>query len=273
MGFDQTYDEMLHNEFGSSGATLRRRCRARRRLTRSAARACAEVGAERRLHGSPSCRARRSHDASVDGSPPGLPRRRDPRRRGRAGPMARGRRGLSRYRNAAMVGAGGLTCAAIGAFLGGLGGYFTVNPAAAHPLASAAGPNQQLATAVDQAYRVASQRRLGGRHHGVVLVAVGRARARRRPAAVAHDVGLGQPLGLGSPATATSQPGLGAVGSGSGSGGLGLGLGCTTAERPGCRVHPRQRHERPRQSRLRLERSDRRGGRAPAEPQRRRRPT
>src|SRR6202035_1360868 len=41
-----------------------------------------------------------------------------------------------RYRNAAMVGAGGLACAAVGAFLGGLGGYFTIAPAAAHPLAS-----------------------------------------------------------------------------------------------------------------------------------------
>ena len=47
-----------------------------------------------------------------------------------------GPRGLARYRNAAMVGAGGLACAAVGAFLGGLGGYFTIAPAAAHPLAS-----------------------------------------------------------------------------------------------------------------------------------------
>jgi hypothetical protein len=44
--------------------------------------------------------------------------------------------GLARYRNAAMVGAGGLACAAVGAFLGGLGGSFTIAPAAAHPLAS-----------------------------------------------------------------------------------------------------------------------------------------
>ncbi len=47
-----------------------------------------------------------------------------------------GPRGLARYRNAAMVGAGGLACAAVGAFLGGIGGSFTIAPAAAHPLAS-----------------------------------------------------------------------------------------------------------------------------------------
>ena len=40
--------------------------------------------------------------------------------------------GFGRYRNAALVGAGGLACAAVGALLGGLGGYFTVAPAAAH---------------------------------------------------------------------------------------------------------------------------------------------
>ena len=52
-----------------------------------------------------------------------------------------GPRGLARYRNAAMVGAGGLACAAVGAFLGGLGGYFTIAPAAAHPLASSVSPD------------------------------------------------------------------------------------------------------------------------------------
>jgi len=69
-----------------------------------------------------------------------------------------GPRGLARYRNAAMVGAGGLACAAVGAFLGGLGGYFTVNPAAAHSVASSSSgaPDQPLAAAVNQAYRAAA---------------------------------------------------------------------------------------------------------------------
>ena len=70
----------------------------------------------------------------------------------------RGRGGSRVYRNAAMVGAGGLACAAVGAFLGGLGGYFTVNPAAAHSVASSSSgsPDQPLAAAVNQAYRASA---------------------------------------------------------------------------------------------------------------------
>lgn len=45
-------------------------------------------------------------------------------------------RGLQRYRTAGLVGAGGLACAAAGALLGGLGGYFTISPAVAHPVAA-----------------------------------------------------------------------------------------------------------------------------------------
>ncbi len=58
-----------------------------------------------------------------------------------------GPRGLARYRNAAMVGAGGLACAAVGAFLGGLGGAFTISPAAAHPLASSTAEDPLTAAA------------------------------------------------------------------------------------------------------------------------------
>ena len=64
-----------------------------------------------------------------------------------------GPRGLSRYRNAVMVGAGGLACAGIGAFFGGLGGTFTVNPAAAHSVASSSAQDRPLAAAVNEAYR------------------------------------------------------------------------------------------------------------------------
>ena len=53
-----------------------------------------------------------------------------------------GPRGPARYRNAAMVGAGGLACAEVGAFLGGLGGSFSTAPAAAHPMASSTTTNQ-----------------------------------------------------------------------------------------------------------------------------------
>jgi hypothetical protein len=44
--------------------------------------------------------------------------------------------GLARYRTAALVSAGGLAAATAGAFLGGLGGYFTVSPASGSPLTS-----------------------------------------------------------------------------------------------------------------------------------------
>ena len=121
-----------------------------------------------------------------------------------------------------MVGAGGLTCAAIGAFLGGLGGYFTINPAAAHPLGSTAEPSQQLATAVDQAYRVASRGGAadadtasfsspsGGFAHGV------------DPLHWLTTSGSDNVALAGAPATVTDLPGLGGAGSG------GLSLGCTT---------------------------------------------
>jgi hypothetical protein len=43
---------------------------------------------------------------------------------------------LTRYRSAALVGAGGLACATAGAFLGGLGGYFNLSPAGTHSVTS-----------------------------------------------------------------------------------------------------------------------------------------
>ena len=58
-------------------------------------------------------------------------------------------RGLARYRNAALVGAGGLACAAVGGLLGGVGGYFNISPAEAHPVAAAA-QDLPLGTAADQ---------------------------------------------------------------------------------------------------------------------------
>ena len=51
----------------------------------------------------------------------------------------------SRDRNAAMVGAGGLACAAAGALLGGIGGSFTIAPAATHSVASTSGEGSPAA--------------------------------------------------------------------------------------------------------------------------------
>ena len=121
---DEMYDEMLRGEFSSRGkhaaadGDSRRRPR-RRRGTRPRRHVAAST---RRSTTSSKCRRCR----------------RPPRQRRAEG---EGPRGLARYRNAAMVGAGGLACAAVGAFLGGLGGYFTIAPAAAHPLASSTSPD------------------------------------------------------------------------------------------------------------------------------------
>jgi hypothetical protein len=60
------------------------------------------------------------------------------------------RAGLARYRSAALVAAGGLACATVGALLGGLGGYFTLSPAGAHAVTSSS-RDLPLSSAVDSA--------------------------------------------------------------------------------------------------------------------------
>ena len=131
---DEMYDEMLRGEFRSRGKHAA--------PDTAAAAGCAGPPARharRRGGRSASQRVRGAGGAAV--AP--LPWRRHAE--------SEGPRGLARYRNAAMVGAGGLACAAVGAFLGGLGGAFTISPAAAHPLASATTPDQSAAAAAEQA--------------------------------------------------------------------------------------------------------------------------
>jgi hypothetical protein len=224
MGFDQTYDEMLWNEFGPGGRD-------------AADTAPAPADAGRAPGPSPSSTALDAPVVSeVATVVPALTLGQDaPPSRAvhsvfRANeicaaeevpPDAEGPRGLSRYRNAAMVGAGGLTCAAIGAFLGGLGGYFTVNPAVAHPLASSPGSNQPLATAVDQAYRVASH---GDSADGALVSfssPSGSLAQSTDPLQWLTTSGSNNLAVSDAPATVLNLPGLG-----SGSGGLGL--GCAT---------------------------------------------
>jgi hypothetical protein len=96
MSFDEMYDEMLHGEFSSRGKHQAKAVAAEPELTQSASRG--------------------RHAAAEE-------------------PATERPRGLQRYRTAGLVGAGGLACAAAGAFLGGLGGYFTISPAAAHGVA------------------------------------------------------------------------------------------------------------------------------------------
>jgi hypothetical protein len=100
MSFDEMYDEMLHDEFSSRG----------KHQAQDQA-----VTAEPELVESTS----RGRHAAAD----------EPE-------AVEGPRGFQRYKTAALVGAGGMACAAAGAFLGGLGGYFAISPAAAHALAA-----------------------------------------------------------------------------------------------------------------------------------------
>ena len=58
-----------------------------------------------------------------------------------------------------MVGAGGLACAGVGAFLGGLGGSFTVNPGTARPPVSSTSSDQEMAAAANQAQQDAGSAR------------------------------------------------------------------------------------------------------------------
>ncbi len=102
MSFDEMYDEMLHDEFSSRG----------KHQAKTAA-----VEAEPAPVQSTS---RGRHAAAEEAGTDSVERP----------------RGFQRYRTAALVGAGGMACAAAGAFLGGLGGYFTISPAAAHAVAS-----------------------------------------------------------------------------------------------------------------------------------------
>jgi hypothetical protein len=121
MSFDEMYDEVLHDEFSSAGKH------------QAKAAPIVAVPAE--------AVARARHAAVVE---PAVEADERPR-------------GFQRYRTAALVGAGGMACAAAGAFLGGLGGYFTISPAAAHPVASPTiTQDLPLAQAVNNAAHVAS---------------------------------------------------------------------------------------------------------------------
>ena len=110
MGFDEMYDEMLHGEFSSHG-----------KHAAKAAVETAPVAVATEVRGKHAVAEAPAVDAAGTGQ---------------VAEVADRPRGFQRYRTAALVGAGGMACAAAGAFLGGLGGYFTISPAAAHPLAS-----------------------------------------------------------------------------------------------------------------------------------------
>jgi hypothetical protein len=118
MSFDELYDEMLSLEFSSRG----RHAKAEDPADPAGAVAAVMAG-EVAVHAR---HAKADALDMVDGS--SEPATADGEHERPSG--------LARYRTAALVGAGGLACATVGAFLGGLGGYFTVSPAGAHAVAS-----------------------------------------------------------------------------------------------------------------------------------------
>ena len=179
-----------------------------------------------------------------------------------------GPRGLARYRNAAMVGAGGLACAAVGAFLGGLGGYFTVNPAAAHSLAASTTPDQTLAGAADQAH--------GGETAVLDSVAVGSASLSSLSGSLTRGTAplqwlvssSGSGAGVPGAVTLADLPGGAASGLGAGTG-TGSGLGSRERprlgllgyrERPRADLSPEHRHRGAGQPRYGDERPQRPAG-------------
>ena len=111
-----------------------------------------------------------------------------------------GPRGLARYRNAAMVGAGGLACAAVGAFLGGLGGSFTISAGSGTPsgLLDCGGPVDGRRGRRRGAGYGGIDGRDGRGDHRRPVVAVGFADADGGAAAMA-DVGSRLDAGAGPP--------------------------------------------------------------------------
>ena len=222
MDFDQAYDEMLHNEFGSSGAHAAAGVAP---VSRGRVQRATRVRGQRRA----ACRADidpRPARSLVDTTAPSLPRRRDPRRRGGAGPRRGGDGGSRAIAMPHWSGPVDSPARQSVPFSAVSAATSRSIPRAVRPLASAAGPSQQLATAVDQAYRVASGGGSADATTAWFSPPSGALAQGGDPLQWLTTSGSGNVSVAGSPATASDQPGLGAVGSGSGL--LGLGLGCTT---------------------------------------------
>jgi hypothetical protein len=180
MSFDKIYDEMLHDEFSARGKHQ----------------AMAVVAEPEPVEST----SRGRHAAAEE-------------------PAAERPRGFQRYRTAGLVGAGGIACAAAGAFLGGLGGYFTIAPAAAHALAA---PTVTQDLPLAQAVGHGSNSSAGTNGTSAVLAARFSQAFGSLTQGIAPFASLtSQPLGN---LPVGSLPGLGGTG-GSGSGGGGIGNG------------------------------------------------
>jgi hypothetical protein len=210
MSFDDMYDEMLHDEFSSRG--------------KHAAKAAA---VETEPAPSP---VRGRHTAVGEADTVEVGAVQEPVTEAVERP-----RGFQRYRTAALVGAGGMACAAAGAFLGGLGGYFTVSPAAAHPLSSpTVTQDLPLAQAVSNAAHSSASPAQGT--SAVAAASFSKASGSLTQGIAPFTTLTSEPLanlpvvGLpGLPGTSSVTTGSGGAGGGSGSGGgSGDGGGGTT---------------------------------------------
>jgi hypothetical protein len=166
MSFDATDDDMLQSGFGAAGAPAHDATPPAD--TRQDEVATSVYAAVEGTDG-----AAADGVATTDSPPPERPAG---RRQGPGGRGTRGAEGLGlaavggptgRFRNAVTVGATGLTCAAIGAFLGGLGahggsgvsGLVTVHPSTAHASSGSSGYPTPAATASPAAGAVAPHHR------------------------------------------------------------------------------------------------------------------
>ncbi|HEY1416290.1 MAG TPA: hypothetical protein VGF41_00255, partial [Myxococcaceae bacterium] len=219
MSFDETYDEVLRAEFSSRekqaapgiGLVLQEEIRPQGTLV---ATVDAPIQAESVLSAPPAL----VEDVTAEGEGP---------------------RGLARYRTAAMGGAGGLACAAVGAFLGGLGGHFTVNPASARSLAAASSPDQSPAAALKQAHDASFTVRGSAARGTASLISLSGTLTQGIAPLQWLTAGIGTMPVTSVRGTLADLPGVGPSGTGTGSGsgsgiGAGLGSGCTgTPSDPG----------------------------------------
>jgi hypothetical protein len=138
--------------------------------------------------------------------------------------------GFGRYRNAALVGAGGLACAAVGALLGGMGGYFTVAPASAHAVGATA-QDTPLADAINGAASHSGQMDRGSGASGLATLADVEGSLTKGISSFSVFSADPSANGAGT-AGSSSSGGAGALGSGgAGSGGSGgSGAGCASGD-------------------------------------------
>jgi hypothetical protein len=206
MSFDEMYDEVLHDEFSSHGKH------------EAKAAPIVAVPAE--------AVARARHAAATEP----------------ASEVDERPRGFQRYRTAAVVGAGGMVCAAAGAFLGGLGGYFTVSPAAAHPVASPTiTQDLPLAQAVNHAAHVSSSSPSANGSSASEAASFSEASGSLTQGIAPFTTLTSEPLQNlpvvslpGLPSTSTGTGNTGGTETGGGAGGGGAGGGGGTGTGTGC---------------------------------------